>query len=103
MSVDMNCSSYSPRVRSSIDIVSLSMVDSGVEMIPIQTPVGEFDVRMERVSDNLRIKLLLLHDGPSASHEFLHNFFLLKVLSFITMINLVDFWVMSRVKLVYGQ
>ena len=38
-------------------------------LIPISTPKGEFRVWTKRVGDNPRIKLLLLHGGPAATHE----------------------------------
>ena len=42
----------------------------GVRMIPIQTPKGTFRVWTKRVGNNPRIKLLLLHGGPGATHEY---------------------------------
>ena len=36
--------------------------DSGVKLIQIDTPKGNFRVWTKRVGDNPRIKLLLLHD-----------------------------------------
>ena len=41
----------------------------GIKMIPIQTPVGEFKVWTKRVGKNPKIKVLLLHGGPGATHE----------------------------------
>jgi proline iminopeptidase len=41
----------------------------GVRMIPIHTPVGDFRVWTKRVGNNPRIKVLLLHGGPGATHE----------------------------------
>src|SRR5436190_10684725 len=38
-------------------------------MIPIETPKGVFRVWTKRVGNNPRIKLLLLHGGPGATHE----------------------------------
>jgi proline iminopeptidase len=46
------------------------MAADGVHMIPISTPKGEFRVWTRRVGDNPRIKLLLLHGGPGATHEY---------------------------------
>ena len=46
------------------------MADDGVRMVPISTPKGEFRVWTRRVGDNPRIKLLLLHGGPGATHEY---------------------------------
>ena len=42
----------------------------GVRMIPIHTPAGDFRVWTKRVGNNPRIKLLLLHGGPGATHEY---------------------------------
>ena len=42
----------------------------GVRMIPITTPKGEFRVWTKRVGNNPRVKLLLLHGGPGATHEY---------------------------------
>ena len=41
----------------------------GVRMIPIHTPQGDFRVWTKRVGNNPRIKLLILHGGPGATHE----------------------------------
>jgi proline iminopeptidase len=42
-----------------------------VGMIPIQTPAGEFRVWTQRVGENPDTKVLLLHGGPGATHEYL--------------------------------
>ena len=42
----------------------------GVRMIPITTPKGAFRVWTRRVGDNPRVKVLLLHGGPGATHEY---------------------------------
>jgi proline iminopeptidase len=42
----------------------------GARMIPIRTPKGEFRVWTKRVGNNPRIKVLLLHGGPAATHEY---------------------------------
>lgn len=46
----------------------------GVTMIPIETPEGTFRVWTKRVGNNPRIKLLLLHGGPGATHEYFECF-----------------------------
>ena len=46
----------------------------GVRMIPIHTPVGDFKVWTKRVGNNPRIKVLLLHGGPGATHEVFEAF-----------------------------
>ncbi|MGO8700877.1 MAG: proline iminopeptidase-family hydrolase [Limisphaerales bacterium] len=47
---------------------------AGIRMIPIQTPVGEFKVWTKRFGNNPRIKILLLHGGPAAGHEYMECF-----------------------------
>lgn len=46
----------------------------GVKLIPIQTPVGTFRVWTKRIGNNPRMKVLLLHGGPGATHEYLEAF-----------------------------
>jgi proline iminopeptidase len=46
----------------------------GVKMIPITTPKGTFRVWTKRVGNNPRIKVLLLHGGPAATHEYFEAF-----------------------------
>ncbi len=46
----------------------------GVKMIPIQTSVGEFNVWTKRVGNNPTMKVLLLHGGPGATHEYFESF-----------------------------
>jgi proline iminopeptidase len=41
-----------------------------VRLVPIQTPRGAFKVWTKRFGTNPRIKLLLLHGGPGATHEY---------------------------------
>ena len=50
------------------------ILSGGVKMIPIQTPSGEFQVWTKRVGNNPRIKVLLLHGGPGATHEYFEGF-----------------------------
>ncbi|MBI2730876.1 MAG: proline iminopeptidase-family hydrolase [Sphingobacteriales bacterium] len=46
----------------------------GVKMIPIETPVGKFNVWTKKFGNNPRIKVLLLHGGPAFTHEYLESF-----------------------------
>jgi len=46
----------------------------GIKMIPISTPKGEFKVWTKRVGNNLKMKVLLLHGGPGATHELFECF-----------------------------
>jgi proline iminopeptidase len=43
----------------------------GARRIPIETPVGTFDVWTKRVGNNPHLKVLLLHGGPGSTHEYL--------------------------------
>lgn len=43
---------------------------AGVNMIPINTPKGEFKVWTKRFGNNPDIKILLLHGGPGMTHEY---------------------------------
>lgn len=49
-------------------------LSGGVKMIPIQTEAGEFKVWTKRVGNNPKMKLLLLHGGPGATHEYFEAF-----------------------------
>jgi len=44
--------------------------DGNIELIPVQTPAGEFRVWTKRTGNNPDIKLLFLHGGPGATHEY---------------------------------
>jgi len=46
----------------------------GVKLIPITTPKGAFKVWTKRVGNNPRMKVLLLHGGPGATHEYMEAF-----------------------------
>jgi proline iminopeptidase len=43
----------------------------GVRMVPIETPVGAFKVWTKRIGNNPELRVLLLHGGPGATHEYL--------------------------------
>lgn len=47
---------------------------AGIRMIPVTTPVGTFNVWTKRFGNNPRIKILLLHGGPAAGHEYMEAF-----------------------------
>jgi proline iminopeptidase len=42
----------------------------GVRTIPIHTPKGDFNVWTKKIGDNPSIKVLTLHGGPGATHEY---------------------------------
>jgi len=46
-------------------------ISGGVTMIPVETPKGVYKVWTKRVGNNPKIKVLLLHGGPGATHEYL--------------------------------
>ena len=46
----------------------------GIKMIKISTPKGDFNVWTKRTGNNPRIKILLLHGGPGATHEYFQCF-----------------------------
>ncbi len=48
--------------------------DAGMRMIPIETPKGTFNVWTKKIGDSPRMKVLLLHGGPGATHEYLEVF-----------------------------
>jgi proline iminopeptidase len=49
-------------------------LSGGVKMIPVQTAKGTFRVWTKRVGNNPGIKVLLLHGGPGATHEYFEEF-----------------------------
>lgn len=46
------------------------VLSGGVKMVPINTPKGEFRVWTKRTGNNPDVKILLLHGGPGATHEY---------------------------------
>jgi len=46
----------------------------GARLVEIATPKGKFHVWIKRVGNNPKLKLLLLHGGPGATHEYLEAF-----------------------------
>jgi proline iminopeptidase len=47
------------------------VLSGGVKLVPIHTPKGDFRVWTKRTGNNPRVKVLLLHGGPGATHEYL--------------------------------
>src|SRR5580698_1455867 len=50
------------------------VLSGGTKLITIQTPKGPFRVWTKRVGNNPTIKVLLLHGGPGATHEYFEAF-----------------------------
>jgi proline iminopeptidase len=49
-------------------------VAGGVRMVEISTPRGNYRLWTRRVGNNPRLKVLLLHGGPAATHEYFEAF-----------------------------
>lgn len=47
------------------------VLGGGARMLPITTPSGDARVWVKRVGNNPRLRMLLLHGGPGATHEYL--------------------------------
>ncbi len=59
-----------PTLHSYFDTVGKTdVLAGGVRKIEITTPNGKFKVWTKRVGNNPRIKMLILHGGPGATHE----------------------------------
>ena len=50
------------------------VLSGGVKLIPVKTPKGTFRVWTKRTGNNAAIKVLLLHGGPGATHEYMEAF-----------------------------
>jgi proline iminopeptidase len=50
------------------------VLSGGVRMVPIATPAGSYRVWTKRTGNNPGTKMLLLHGGPGATHEYLLAF-----------------------------
>jgi proline iminopeptidase len=46
------------------------ILSGGVKLVPIKTPRGQFRVWTKRTGNNPAVKVLLLHGGPGATHEY---------------------------------
>jgi proline iminopeptidase len=46
-------------------------LSGGARKIPVTTPAGTFGVWVKRMGNNPRVRVLLLHGGPGATHEYL--------------------------------
>jgi len=49
-------------------------LSGGVKLILISTPAGDFKVWTKRIGNNPKVKVLLLHGGPGATHEYFECF-----------------------------
>ncbi len=58
--------------------VDTGVQSGGVKMVEINTPAGKFKVWTKRIGNSPTMRLLLLHGGPAATHEYfecLESFF----------------------------
>jgi proline iminopeptidase len=46
------------------------VLTGGVKMVEVSTPKGDFHVWTKRIGNNPDVKVLLLHGGPGATHEY---------------------------------
>ena len=63
-----------PTLRSYFAARGTGVQSGGVRRIPIKTAKGQFTVWTKRFGNNPRTKLLLLHGGPGATHEYFESF-----------------------------
>ena len=49
-------------------------LSGGVKIVPIDTPVGKFNVWTKRIGNNPSKKVLLLHGGPGFDHQYFQAF-----------------------------
>src|SRR5258707_9431576 len=54
------------------DLQETGVRAGGVKMVPIMN--GKYKVWTKRIGNNPRVKLLLLHGGPAATHEYFESF-----------------------------
>jgi proline iminopeptidase len=50
------------------------LLAGGVKLVPVRTAKGTFRVWTKRIGNNPRIRVLLLHGGPGATHEYFEAF-----------------------------
>jgi proline iminopeptidase len=64
-------------MRAIIDYLDYSGRDDrlsgGARRIPVETPAGRYHVWTKRVGNNPQLRMLLLHGGPGATHEYLEG------------------------------
>ncbi len=50
------------------------VLSGGVKLIPVDTPKGTFRVWTKRIGNHPTMKVLILHGGPGATHEYFEAF-----------------------------
>jgi proline iminopeptidase len=74
MGMLMSCSPHEEKQLDYFKTTDQGIRTGGIEMIPVTTPKGTFNVWTKRIGNNPRMKLLLLHGGPGATHEYFESF-----------------------------
>ena len=54
-----------------LDYTGRDVLGGGVRMVPIDTARGRYKVWTKRIGNNPGLRMLLLHGGPGATHEYL--------------------------------
>ena len=67
-------STYCEARRCALPQTRPAALSGGVRRIPITTPKGAFTVWTKRTGNNPKLKVLLLHGGPAATHEYFEAF-----------------------------
>ena len=71
-----NCNQTKPTEKistekfDSIVNANIPKIDSGIQLVNIQTPKGNFKIWTKRIGNNPKLKLLLLNGGPGCTHEY---------------------------------
>ena len=67
-----------PPLRTAADYLDYSnradRFSAGVQLVPVDTPSGRYEVWTKRVGNNPDARVLLLHGGPGGTHEYLEVF-----------------------------
>jgi proline iminopeptidase len=75
----LSCNNGQVDTRNTTDTTYFTTSDTGVQtggvqIVPITTPKGTFNVWTKHIGNNPKVKVLLLTGGPGASHEYVECF-----------------------------
>lgn len=73
-SCTQHVSEQTPDLKSYLTPKDSGMQSGGVKMVEVETPKGKFKVWTKTIGNNPKTKLLLLHGGPGATHEYFECF-----------------------------
>ncbi len=74
MGMLMSCSPQEEKQLDYFKTTDQGIQTGGIKMIPVTTPKGTFKVWTKRIGNNPTMKVLLLHGGPGATHEYFECF-----------------------------